>query len=48
MPKGDTSHLIFDIGALLAEISQVFTLEAGDVVMTGTPQAYRGRSPAIS
>jgi 2-keto-4-pentenoate hydratase/2-oxohepta-3-ene-1,7-dioic acid hydratase in catechol pathway len=35
--KGDTSHLIFDIGYLLADISQVFTLEAGDVVMTGTP-----------
>ena len=35
--KGDTSFLIFDIGSLLADISQVFTLEAGDVVMTGTP-----------
>lgn len=35
--KGDTALLIFDIGTLLAEISQVFTLEAGDVVMTGTP-----------
>ena len=35
--KGDTSLLIFDIGYLLADISQVFALEAGDVVMTGTP-----------
>lgn len=35
--KGDTSFLIFDIGSLLADISQVFTLEPGDVVMTGTP-----------
>ncbi|MCT8089980.1 fumarylacetoacetate hydrolase family protein [Acinetobacter sp. C_4_1] len=35
--KGDTSLLIFDIATLLADISQVFTLEAGDVVMTGTP-----------
>ena len=34
---GDTSHLIFDIGTLLTDISQAFTLEAGDVVMTGTP-----------
>ncbi len=34
---GDTSHLIFDIGYLLADISQAFSLEAGDVVMTGTP-----------
>lgn len=35
--KGDTALLIFNIGTLLADISQVFTLEAGDVVMTGTP-----------
>lgn len=35
--KGDTSLLIFDIATLLADISQVFTLEEGDVVMTGTP-----------
>ena len=35
--KGDTALLIFDIGTLLADMSQVFTLEAGDVVMTGTP-----------
>lgn len=34
---GDTALLIFDLATLLAEISQVFTLEAGDVVMTGTP-----------
>ena len=34
---GNTSHLIFDIGTLLTDISQVFTLEPGDVVMTGTP-----------
>ena len=35
--QGDTSLLIFDIAALLADISQVFSLEPGDVVMTGTP-----------
>lgn len=35
--KGDTALLIFDIATLLADINQVFTLEAGDVVMTGTP-----------
>lgn len=34
---GNTSCLIFDIATLLADISQVFTLEPGDVVMTGTP-----------
>ncbi len=35
--QGDTALLIFDVGTLLAEISQVFSLEVGDVVMTGTP-----------
>lgn len=35
--QGNTGLLIFEIGALLAEISQVFSLEVGDVVMTGTP-----------
>lgn len=35
--KGHTACLIFELGALLAEISQVFSLEAGDVVMTGSP-----------
>lgn len=34
---GDTAYLIFDIASLLMEISQVFSLEPGDVVMTGTP-----------
>lgn len=35
--QGHTALLIFDIGSLLVEISQNFTLEVGDVVMTGTP-----------
>ena len=35
--QGDTALLLFKIGALLCEISQNFSLEAGDVVMTGTP-----------
>lgn len=43
--KGDTSHLIFDIGSLLADISQVFSLEAGDVVMTGTPAGVAALQP---
>ena len=44
--KGDTSHLIFDIGSLLADISQVFSLEAGDVVMTGTPAGVAALQPS--
>ena len=35
--QGHTALLIFDIGSLLVDISQAFSLEAGDVVMTGTP-----------
>ncbi|WP_168399729.1 fumarylacetoacetate hydrolase family protein [Acinetobacter indicus] len=35
--RGHTALLIFEMGALLAEISQNFSLEPGDVVMTGTP-----------
>ena len=35
--QGNTQDMIFDIATLLADISQVFTLEEGDVVMTGTP-----------
>lgn len=34
---GDTADMLFDVIAILIEVSQVFTLEAGDVVMTGTP-----------
>ena len=35
--KGDTALLLFSIAQLLCDISQAFSLEAGDVVMTGTP-----------
>ncbi|EXA63953.1 fumarylacetoacetate (FAA) hydrolase family protein [Acinetobacter baumannii 348935] len=43
--KGDTALLIFDIATLLADISQVFTLEAGDVIMTGTPAGVAALQP---
>lgn len=38
-PKQDgrTSQMIFDVPTLLAYVSQAFTLEPGDVVLTGTP-----------
>lgn len=36
--QGDTALMLFDIGALLCEMSQSFRLQAGDVVMTGTPK----------
>ncbi|AXI01959.1 fumarylacetoacetate hydrolase family protein [Aquirhabdus parva] len=34
---GETSHMLFDVIGLIAHISHTFTLEKGDVVMTGTP-----------
>lgn len=34
---GKVSDMIFPVAELLAEISTVFTLEPGDVVLTGTP-----------
>nr|WP_299243700.1 fumarylacetoacetate hydrolase family protein [uncultured Halomonas sp.] len=35
--SGHTSDMLFQIPALLAQMSQHFTLEPGDVVLTGTP-----------
>ena len=35
--SGNTADMLFDVIALLVDISQSFTLEVGDVVMTGTP-----------
>ena len=33
----NTRHLVFDVWDQLAELSKVMTLEAGDVIFTGTP-----------
>lgn len=35
--QGNTADLIFSIGEMLCDMSCAFTLEKGDVVMTGTP-----------
>lgn len=35
--QGNTADLIFSIGEMLCDMSHAFTLEVGDVVMTGTP-----------
>jgi len=41
------ANLIFDIPALIAYVSQVATLEAGDLIMTGTPGGVgQSRTPA--
>jgi acylpyruvate hydrolase len=37
MQRADTADLVFDPAALVASISDVFTLEPGDIIATGTP-----------
>jgi 2-keto-4-pentenoate hydratase/2-oxohepta-3-ene-1,7-dioic acid hydratase in catechol pathway len=37
MQNSNTSQMIFSVSAILAYLSQVFTLEPGDLIFTGTP-----------
>jgi len=37
MQNSNTNQMIFSVAAILAYLSQVFTLEPGDLVFTGTP-----------
>jgi 2-keto-4-pentenoate hydratase/2-oxohepta-3-ene-1,7-dioic acid hydratase in catechol pathway len=37
MQDSNTSQMVFTIGEVLAYLSQVFTLEPGDLIFTGTP-----------
>ncbi|MGH7908040.1 MAG: fumarylacetoacetate hydrolase family protein [Candidatus Binataceae bacterium] len=37
LQHSNTKNLIFDVNALIADISQFLTLEPGDVISTGTP-----------
>ena len=34
---GNTSNMVFDVPAIVSELSQAMTLEPGDVIATGTP-----------
>lgn len=46
--QSNTSNLIFDCGAIIEELSTVFTLEPGDIIATGTPggvAAFRPGKP---
>lgn len=49
--EGHSGQMLFPIAALLAEMSQSFTLEPGDVVFTGTPSGvaalHRGDELAL-
>ena len=37
MQNSNTKQMIFSVSAILAYLSQVFTLESGDLIFTGTP-----------
>jgi 2-keto-4-pentenoate hydratase/2-oxohepta-3-ene-1,7-dioic acid hydratase in catechol pathway len=44
-----TSQLVFGVRALVAHVSSVFTLEAGDLILTGTPGGIGwSRDPRIA
>ena len=44
--KSNTRHMLFKLPALIADISAGITLEAGDIIATGTPDGVgAGRSP---
>ena len=48
MQDGTTADLVFDVAALIAEISVTMTLEPGDVIITGTPAGVgMGRNPRV-
>mgnify|MGYP002381550679 CR=1 FL=1 len=42
---GRTSNMIFDVPTLVSYASQAFTLEPGDVVLTGTPEGVGPLEP---
>jgi 2-keto-4-pentenoate hydratase/2-oxohepta-3-ene-1,7-dioic acid hydratase in catechol pathway len=41
----NTKHLIFDVPFLISFVSNVMTLEPGDVIMTGTPEGVGPMKP---
>lgn len=43
--QGNTSHMLWDIDALIANVSQYFTLRTGDIIFTGTPRGVAKVSP---
>ena len=46
---GDTSDLVFGVRRLIAHASAVFTLEPGDLILTGTPSGVGyARTPPVS
>jgi 2-keto-4-pentenoate hydratase/2-oxohepta-3-ene-1,7-dioic acid hydratase in catechol pathway len=49
LQDGNTSDLIFSVPFLVAYVSNAFTLEPGDVILTGTPAGVGwGRDPKVA
>ena len=49
LQDGNTNDLIFDVPFLIAFVSRVFTLEPGDLILTGTPPGIGwAREPKLS
>jgi 2-keto-4-pentenoate hydratase/2-oxohepta-3-ene-1,7-dioic acid hydratase in catechol pathway len=47
MQDASTGDMIFDVATLVSYCSDVFTLEPGDLILTGTPAGVAlGRDPA--
>jgi 2-keto-4-pentenoate hydratase/2-oxohepta-3-ene-1,7-dioic acid hydratase in catechol pathway len=48
MQDSNTKQLIFGVDELIAYLSQVFTLEPGDLIFTGTPPGVgMARKPPV-
>jgi 2-keto-4-pentenoate hydratase/2-oxohepta-3-ene-1,7-dioic acid hydratase in catechol pathway len=46
MQRGNTSTMVFNVAQIIANLSQYFTLEPGDLVTTGTPPGVgMGKKP---
>jgi 2-keto-4-pentenoate hydratase/2-oxohepta-3-ene-1,7-dioic acid hydratase in catechol pathway len=49
LQDGNTNDLIFDVPFIVAFVSRVFTLEPGDLILTGTPSGVGwAREPKVS
>lgn len=48
MQNGNTEDMVYSVRMLVSYISQMFTLEPGDLILTGTPSGVgNGRTPPI-
>nr|WP_286670550.1 fumarylacetoacetate hydrolase family protein [Fodinibius salsisoli] len=48
LQEDNTANMIFDVATLISELSHSFTLEAGDIIASGTPQGVGfSRKPPV-